>query len=106
MVEWSLNGRGNYWSDNPAFDLDGDGIADGVYRPNDLMDHILWSQPAARLLLGSPAVQLVRWTQSSFPATLPGGVVDSHPLMAPVDIPVPPEVAAMEADYLARKEGS
>ena len=105
-VEWSLNGRGNYWSDNPAFDLDGDGIADGIYRPNDLMDHILWSQPAARLLLGSPAVQLVRWTQSSFPATLPGGVVDSHPLMAPVEIPVPPEVAAMEADHLARKEGS
>ncbi|MFC6688398.1 nitrous oxide reductase family maturation protein NosD [Jhaorihella thermophila] len=106
MVEWSLDGRGNYWSDNPAFDLDGDGIADGVYRPNDLMDHILWSQPAARLLLGSPAVQLVRWTQSSFPATLPGGVVDSHPLMTPVEIPVPAQVEAMEAEYLARKEGS
>ncbi|TYO84570.1 nitrous oxide reductase family maturation protein NosD [Oceanicella actignis] len=106
MVEWSLDGRGNYWSDNPAFDLDGDGIADGVYRPNDLMDHILWSQPAARLLLGSPAVQLLRWTQSSFPATLPGGVRDSRPLMAPVVIPVRPDVAAMEADYVARKEGS
>ncbi len=106
MVEWSLDGRGNYWSDNPAFDLDGDGFADGTYRPNDLMDHILWSQPAARLLLGSPAVQLVRWSQSSFPATLPGGVLDSHPLMEPVDISVPPEVAAMEADALARKKGS
>ncbi len=111
LVEWSLDGRGNYWSDNPAFDLDGDGLADGVYRPNDLMDHILWSQPAAYLLLGSPAVQLVRWSQSSFPATLPGGVVDSHPLMEPVEIALPPgiEALAVEAgrrDAAARREGS
>ena len=49
FMEWSFEGRGNYWSDHPAFDLNGDGIADGVYRPNDLMDHILWSQPAAKL---------------------------------------------------------
>ncbi len=79
-VEWSFENRGNYWSDHPAFDLDGDQVADSVYRPNDMMDHILWSQPAAKLLLGAPAVQLVRWSQSQFPATLPGGVVDSHPL--------------------------
>jgi len=80
FVEWSHEGRGNFWSDHAAFDLDGDGRADSVYRPNDLMDHILWSQPAARMLLGSPAVQLVRWSQEQFPATLPGGVVDSNPL--------------------------
>lgn len=79
-VEWSHEGRGNYWSDHPAFDLDGDARADSAYRPNDLMDHILWSQPAAKLLLGTPAVQLVRWSQSQFPAARTGGVVDSHPL--------------------------
>jgi nitrous oxidase accessory protein len=97
-VEWSLDRRGNYWSDHPAFDLDGDGLSDGPFRPNDLMDQILWSQPAAALLVGSPAVQLVRWSQATFPATLPGGVVDSHPLMAPIEIAVPPEIAAMEAE--------
>lgn len=59
-----LRGRGNYWSDHVSYDLNGGGIADGVFRPNDLMDHILWSQPAARLLTGSPAVQLIRWSQS------------------------------------------
>lgn len=96
-VEWSLEGRGNYWSDNPGFDLNGDGIGDSPYRPNDLMDHILWSQPAAGLLTGSPAVQLIRWSQSSFPATLPGGVVDSHPLTRPVEIAVPSEAAGYEA---------
>jgi nitrous oxidase accessory protein len=101
-VEWSAEGRGNFWSDHPAFDLDGNGIADGAFRPNDLMDHILWSQPAAKMLLGSPAVQLVRWSQSAFPATLPGGVLDSAPLMAAPAIAVRDEIAAMEAEALAR----
>ena len=88
-LDWSAEGRGNYWSDFAAYDVNGDGIADSVYRPNDAMDHILWTQPAAKLLLGSPAVQLARWAQSAFPALLPGGVIDSHPLMRPVEIAVP-----------------
>lgn len=97
-IEWSLEGRGNFWSDHPVFDLNGDGVADSKFRPNDLMDHILWSQPAASLLSGSPAVQLVRWSQANFPATLPGGVVDSFPMVAPITIEVPPQIAAMEAE--------
>lgn len=101
-VEWSFEGRGNFWSDHPAFDLNGDGTADAAFRPNDLMDHILWSQPAAALLIGSPAVQLVRWSQKSFPATLPGGVLDSHPLMAARAIPVPPAIEALEAKVAGR----
>ena len=83
FLDWSVEGRGNYWSDNPAFDLDGDGIADTAYRPNDVVDQILWRAPAAKLLLNSPATQIVRWAQSQFPAIHPGGVVDSAPLMAP-----------------------
>ena len=43
--EWSAAGRGNYWSDNPAFDLNGDGVADVPYRPNDLIDQVVWSHP-------------------------------------------------------------
>ncbi|WP_297771696.1 nitrous oxide reductase family maturation protein NosD [uncultured Roseovarius sp.] len=101
-VEWSFEGRGNYWSDHPAFDLDGDGLADSPFRPNDLMDHILWSQPAASLLVGAPAVQLIRWAQSSFPATLPGGVLDSHPLMQPVQIDTPQRIRTL-ADESAGK---
>ncbi|MGI9391433.1 MAG: nitrous oxide reductase family maturation protein NosD [Boseongicola sp.] len=88
-VDWSAAGRGNYWSDFAAYDLNGDGVAEGAFRPNDTVDRILWTQPAARLLLGSPTVQLVRWSQSAFPALLPGGVVDNHPLMVPVDPAIP-----------------
>jgi len=104
-MEWSHEGRGNYWSDHPAYDLNGDGIADGVFRPNDLMDQILWSQPAAALLMGAPAVQLIRWSQANFPATLPGGVLDSHPLMRPVSIPVPTDIARLEAEASGRWQG-
>ena len=96
-LDWSAEERGNHWSDFAAYDVDGDGIADTPYRPNDQMDHILWTQPAAKLLLGAPAVQLVRWAQSAFPALLPGGIVDSRPLMQPVEIPVP--------DWEARHDG-
>lgn len=105
-IEWSFEERGNYWSDHSSFDLDGDGIADSPFRPNDLMDHILWSQPAASLLTGAPAVQLIRWSQSSFPATLPGGVVDSAPLMSPPTVAVSPEFLAMEAEARLRRTES
>ncbi|WP_300295991.1 nitrous oxide reductase family maturation protein NosD [Ferrovibrio sp.] len=82
-LDWSKGGRGNYWSDNPAFDLNGDGIGDAAYRPNDLVDKVLWTAPQAKLLVNSPAVQVIRWAQAQFPALLPGGVVDSAPLMTP-----------------------
>ena len=82
-IDWSVKGRGNYWSDNPAFDLNGDGIADAAYRPNDLVDRVVWAYGAAKLLLNSPVVEVLRWAQSQFPALHPGGVVDSAPLMTP-----------------------
>lgn len=89
-LDWSVDGTGNYWSDNVAFDLDGDGIADAAYRPNDLADQVVWRYPLAKLLLSSPAVQAVRWAQEQFPAITPGGVVDTAPLMRP------PPVAALQ----------
>ena len=84
-LDWSDGGVGNYWSGFAAYDLDADGIADTPYRPNDSVDRVLWTQPAAKLLLGAPAVQLVRWAQSAFPALLPGGVIDSRPMMRPAE---------------------
>jgi nitrous oxidase accessory protein len=93
---WSVEGKGNFWSDNAAFDINGDGIADQTYRPNDIIDKILWTQPSAGLLLGSPAVQLVRWAQSSFPSLLPGGIIDTAPLMRAIEIPMSDRAAATQ----------
>ncbi|MBF0270093.1 MAG: nitrous oxide reductase family maturation protein NosD [Alphaproteobacteria bacterium] len=88
FYEWSEAGRGNYWSDNPAFDLDGDGTADAAYRPNTVMDRLVWRYPLAKLLMSSPVMEALKIAQSHFPALMPGGVIDSHPLMAP-----PPNLA-------------
>jgi nitrous oxidase accessory protein len=85
-IEWWADGRGNYWSDNTAFDLDGDGIADRPYRPNDLVDQIVWRHPLAKLLLSTPGLQVLRWAQSEFPALHPGGVTDSAPLMSAPEV--------------------
>ena len=83
LIEWSLDGHGNYWSDNSAFDLNGDGIADMPYRPNNILDQVLWRAPNAKILINSPAAQLLKYAQQQFPAIHPGGVVDSYPLMNP-----------------------
>lgn len=81
--EWSKDGRGNYWSDYMGWDIDDDGIGDVPYEPNDAVDRILWTYPMARVLMNSPAVELMRWVQSAFPILKPQGVKDSHPLMRP-----------------------
>jgi len=101
IYEWSQNGHGNYWSDNSAFDLNGDGVADTAYHPNNVVDWIVWRYPLAKLLLSSPAMDLLRVAQSEFPALYPGGVVDSYPLMAPGraprNLPVVPQMIEWEA---------
>jgi nitrous oxidase accessory protein len=44
----------------------------------------------------------VRWSQRDFPATLPGGVRDSAPLMRPLTIAVTPEMLGYEAEAAGR----
>lgn len=83
LVDWSENGVGNYWSDNPAVDLNGDGISDAPFKPNDLVDQIMWQHPEAIALMTSPAVQILRWAQGQFPALATGGVIDRAPLISP-----------------------
>ncbi len=108
VYEWSENGRGNYWSDNPAFDLNGDGIADTAYRPNTLVDWVLWKYPLVKLLLSSPAVETLRYVQQQFPTLYPGGAIDSFPLMTPGAPPValPENVDLTPAPRDPAQEGS
>lgn len=81
--EWSSNGQGNYWGDYLGWDRDGDGIGDVAYEPNDNVDRLLWLYPQVRLLMNSPAIELLRWVQRAFPVIKSPGVQDSHPLMRP-----------------------
>ena len=79
--EWSVEGRGNYWSDYLGWDRNDDGIGDVPYEPNDNVDRLLWMYPQVRLLMNSPSIELLRWVQRAFPVIKSPGVKDSHPLM-------------------------
>jgi nitrous oxidase accessory protein len=74
---------GNFWSDYLGWDRDGDGRGDEVYHSNTLVDSLLWKFPIAKLLLASPALQMLAMAERSFPViTVPKGV-DSSPRMLP-----------------------
>lgn len=79
--EWSHDGVGNYWSDYLGYDMNGDGVGDLPYQPNDGVDRLLWKYPLAKVLMHSPAVETLHWVQRQFPVLRPQGVKDSHPLM-------------------------
>lgn len=83
LQEWSLDGRGNYWSDYLGWDRNNDGLGDVAYEPNDNVDRLLWLYPQVRLLMNSPGIELLRWVQRAFPVMKSPGVMDSHPLMKP-----------------------
>ncbi|AWM60538.1 nitrous oxide reductase family maturation protein NosD [Stutzerimonas stutzeri] len=79
--EWSVDGRGNYWSDYLGWDRNNDGLGDVPYEPNDNVDRLLWLYPQVRLLMNSPSIEVLRWVQRAFPVVKSPGVQDSHPLM-------------------------
>ncbi|MCX4187933.1 nitrous oxide reductase family maturation protein NosD [Methylophaga sp. OBS4] len=79
--DWSVDGVGNFWSDYLGWDMNDDAIGDVAYEPNDGIDRLLWKYPAAKLLINSPSVMLLRWVQRQFPVLKSPGVKDSYPLM-------------------------
>nr|WP_223296236.1 nitrous oxide reductase family maturation protein NosD [Shewanella halifaxensis] len=82
LLEWSHQGRGNYWSGYMGWDANHDGIADKPYRPNDSLDKLFWLYPEARFLMNSPVVALLRWVQGQFEVGAATGIVDSFPLIS------------------------
>jgi len=93
---WTGAGGGNYWSDAPGVDTDGDGVLERAYRPTGPVDEHVGQAPAAGTLAQSPALSAVRTLQGVVPGLRPTGVVDEAPLAEPVRPAVVANVTAVE----------
>ncbi|WP_053948285.1 nitrous oxide reductase family maturation protein NosD [Halolamina sediminis] len=77
---WNGSGRGNYWSDGGAADLDDDGVSELRYRPAGLVETLVRENPAAAVFTNSPAFEAIRRAERTLPIVDAPGVVDYHPL--------------------------
>lgn len=81
---------GNYWSDNDALDLDGDGRTDQPYRLSSLFDHLRGNLTAADLFSRSLSASALAAAERSLPVLDPVPVVDPAPLARPPVLPAVP----------------
>jgi nitrous oxidase accessory protein len=82
---WTVDGRGNYWSDYVGYDADRDGVGDVPYRAERLFEDLLGRYPALQVFVYSPAVQALDFAARAFPFVKPQPkLTDARPLMAPL----------------------
>jgi len=82
---------GNYWSDNTALDLDGDGVTDQPYTLTSLFDHVRGNLTAADLFSRSLSASAVAAAEAAFPVLAATPFVDPVPLARPPRLAVPLE---------------
>jgi len=89
---------GNYWSENAAYDLDGNGIADVPYSPVSAFAFLSKQYPDLAVLAKSPAVAALSVAERVIPALRPSEAVDRYPLLhAAIHAPAGPIREASEA---------
>lgn len=85
--EFTIAGRGNYWSDYNGFDAVGDGIGDIAYQPVSLFENLMDREPKLRMFIYSPAQQAVELAARAFPIVQPEPKIsDAAPLMQPIQL--------------------
>lgn len=82
--QWSINGRGNFWSDYDGFDSDGNGVGDVPYRSENLSERLMRSYPELQLFRFSLAETAVDFAAEAVPlfSTEPI-LIDEGPLVRP-----------------------
>lgn len=76
--------RGNWWSENAPYDLDGDGVSDAPYSPVSAFSFVSKQYPDLSILAHSPAVAALAVAERVLPALRPSEAVDRFPLVTPV----------------------
>jgi nitrous oxidase accessory protein len=100
-VAWTVDGRGNYWSDYRGFDGDGDGVGDRSYRPEPPFAGRLAQNETLRLFQYTLAQQAIDVAADMFPLYQYDAVLeDSGPLMKPPPGPALSRDGAINRDLL------
>lgn len=94
--QWSVNGRGNYWSSYDGYDLDGDGIGDIPMKIQNVFQYLEGQNANVRVYLYSPASQALAVAAKAFPIIHINEESDEHPLMQPLDMRALPAVRMMK----------
>lgn len=80
--QWSLDGRGNYWSDYAGYDRDGDGVGETVYQADQVFENLVDVYPVIQLFAYGPVAQAIEFSGSAFPVLRPQPrLVDNAPLI-------------------------
>jgi len=79
---WSVNGRGNYWSDFAGYDADGDGVGDVAYKVDNLYNTLTDEYPDLAFFNETPASKAIGLAAQMFPVLRPDPIIeDEHPLV-------------------------
>lgn len=81
---WSLEGRGNYWSNYRGFDADGNGVGESAFTVSGALDYLLQRNQLIRIFLYTPAHSALELAARMFPLFRAEPLLrDEHPLMRP-----------------------